>query len=76
MLYQQFKAEKPNEKAVGDITYQKTKLGVYLAAVIDLYNREVIEYEVSRRLGSELACFTLGNVTAKKRKTEICDISQ
>ena len=32
----------PNQKWVGDITYLKTKSGwMYLAAVMDLYNREV-----------------------------------
>jgi len=37
-----FKAELPNRIWVGDITYIKTSIGfVYLAAVIDLFNREI-----------------------------------
>lgn len=64
-------AEKPDEKWVGDITYLKTSLGwVYLAAVIDLYNREVIGYSVSRSIDSELTCRALGNALVKRKRKE------
>jgi transposase InsO family protein len=40
--------EGPNIVWAGDITYIKTKIGwVYLAVVMDLYNREVIDYATS-----------------------------
>ena len=69
IVQQQFSPEKPNEKWVGDITYLRTKLGwVYLAAVIDLYNREVIGYAISKWIDAELACQTLSNAIARNGK--------
>ena len=68
-VQQQFRPEKPNEKWAGDITYLKTKLGwVYLAAVIDLYNREVIGYSISKKIDAELACRALSNAIARNGK--------
>ena len=47
--------EQKNQVWVGDITYIKTKIGwVYLAAVIDLYNREVIGYALSKSIDADL----------------------
>ncbi len=43
LLAQNFKAEAPNQKWAGDITYLATSEGwLYLAVVIDLYSRQVI----------------------------------
>ncbi|PKM71894.1 MAG: hypothetical protein CVU91_12145 [Firmicutes bacterium HGW-Firmicutes-16] len=62
LLKQNFRAEKADKVWVGDITYIKTTLGwVYLAAVIDLYNREVIGYSVSKQIDTELVKRALGN---------------
>ena len=62
---QEFNPMSPNEKWVGDITYLKTRLGwVYLAAVIDLYNREVIGYAISKKIDADLACQALSNAIA------------
>lgn len=62
LLNQNFRTEKPDKVWVGDITYIKTTLGwVYLAAVIDLYNREVIGYAVSKQIDTEHAKRALGN---------------
>ena len=48
---QEFKLENANEVWVGDITYLRTSLGwVYIAAVMELYNREIIVYAVSRKI--------------------------
>ena len=67
-LNRDFHAANPDEKWVGDITYLKTSLGwVYLAAVIDLYNREVIGYSISRSIDSELTCSALGNALIRRR---------
>ena len=53
---QNFNPQKLNQVWAGDITYIKTKLGfVYLAAVLDLCNREVIGYQVAKRIDTELA---------------------
>lgn len=38
---------------------------MYLAVVIDLYNREVIGYAVSKRIDAELACQALSNAIAR-----------
>ena len=62
VLNRDFRSEGPNQKLVGDITYLKTRLGwVYLATVMDLYNREIIGYAVSRTIDTELVCRALGN---------------
>ena len=69
IVSQDFSSDAPNRKWVGDITYIKTVLGwVYLAAVIDLFNREVIGYEVSRNINTELACGALGNALLRRGK--------
>jgi len=63
---QKFKAETPSSVWMGDITYIKTKIGfVYLAAVIDLYNREVIGYSISKEIDTELVKAALGNAITK-----------
>jgi len=55
VLNQEFKPEEPNEVWAGDITYIKTVLGyVYLAVVVDLFNREIIGYSVSKSIDVEL----------------------
>lgn len=66
LTQQNFKAEKRNQVWVEDITYLKTKLGwVYLAAVINLYNREVIGYAVSKKIDTELIKRALGNAIGR-----------
>lgn len=66
LLEQNFTAEKRNQVWVGDITYIKTTIGwVYLAAIIDLYNREVIGYAVSKNINTELVKNALGNAIAR-----------
>ena len=48
VLEQDFTAEKPNQKWVGDITYLETTTGFeYLATVIDLYSRRIVGYAFS-----------------------------
>ena len=55
----------------GDITYIPTNLGwVYLAAVLDMKNKEVIGYEVSRNIDSELCKRALSNALALRGKHE------
>ncbi len=43
---------------------------MYLAAVIDLYNWEVIGYAVSRKIDADLACEALGNAIARNGRPE------
>lgn len=60
LLNRDFHAARPNEKWVTDITYlifngQK----LYLSAIKDLYNNEIIAYQISRRNDLKLVmeCF-------------------
>ena len=42
-------------KLVTDITYLPTDEGwIYMAAVMDLWNREIVSYKVSRHMSIEL----------------------
>ena len=60
-----FSPEKLNKVWAGDITYIQTNLGwVYLAAVLDLKNKEVIGYEIGKNIDSELPMNALGNAIA------------
>jgi len=66
---QLFEVDSPNVIWAGDITYIKTVLGfVYLAVVIDLYNREIIGYSISRTADAELVKGALGNAIARTGK--------
>ncbi len=72
IVKQQFRPGRMNEIWAGDITYLKTKLGwAYLAVVMDLYNREVIGYAVSRKMNAELVCRALMNAVARNRKPKL-----
>ncbi|HAM62511.1 MAG: hypothetical protein A2Y20_01775 [Firmicutes bacterium GWF2_51_9] len=54
-LDRDFDVEEPNAVWCGDITYIKTIEGwVYLAMVLDLFNREVIGYAMSKKPNSQL----------------------
>jgi transposase InsO family protein len=66
LVNQEFTTENENEVWVSDITYIKTKLGwVYLAVVMDLYNREIIGYSVSKRIDTELVLRAVSNALGK-----------
>jgi transposase InsO family protein len=55
LLGQKFEASEPNKIWVSDITYVATDEGwLYVAAVKDLYNREVVGYAMSERMTQEL----------------------
>ncbi len=62
LLKLNFRTEKPDKVWVGDITYIKSTFGwVYLAAVIGLYNLEVIGYAISKQIDTALVKHALGN---------------
>ena len=49
LLNRNFKAEKPNEKCVTDITeFKVNNEKLYLSPIVDLFNGEVISYNLSR----------------------------
>ena len=55
ILERNFSSECPMEKLVTDITYLLTNEGwVYLAAVMDLWNREIISYKIGRYMSLDL----------------------
>jgi len=57
LLARNFKAERPNEKWVSDITYIPTAEGwLYLAGVMDLYSRKIVGWAMDKRMTSELVC--------------------
>jgi transposase InsO family protein len=56
VLCRNFKAQKPNEKWVTDITYVETKEGwLYVTAIIDLFSRKVIGYSMADHMKTQLA---------------------
>ena len=62
VIKRDFSPEKLNCSWAGDITYIQTNLGwVYLAAVLDLKNKEVIGYDISKNIDTELSMKALGN---------------
>ncbi len=71
LVRQEFRPEGPNAVWAGDITYIKTKIGwVYLAVVMDLYNREVIGYATSQKIDTELVKRALGEAIGRYPDTE------
>lgn len=64
---QSFTIPEKNRVWAGDITYIKTSIGwVYLAVVIDLFNREVIGYDISKRIDTQLVKNALGNAIGRR----------
>jgi transposase InsO family protein len=67
LLNRDFHASKPNEKWVTDITYLIFNgQRLYLSAIKDLYNNEIIAYQISRRNDLKLVMDTLKQ--AKKKR--------
>ncbi|PEE32773.1 DDE-type integrase/transposase/recombinase, partial [Bacillus cereus] len=71
-LNREFQASKPNEKWVTDITYLIFNgQRLYLSAIKDLYNNEIIAYETSRRNDLKLVLDTLKKAKKKRNVTGI-----
>jgi transposase InsO family protein len=69
VLNRDFKAEKPNEKWVTDITYVDTMEGwLYLVAIIDLFSRKVIGYATADHMRTELVVSALQMAIGRGRK--------
>jgi putative transposase len=69
VLNRDFKAEKPNEKWVTDITYVATLEGwLYVVAIIDLFSRKVIGYAMSDNMRAELVVNALQMALGRGRK--------
>ena len=71
ILKRDFEAKKANEKWVTDVT--EFKVGsekLYLSPIMDLYNGEIIAYEMSRRPAYELVGNMLGKALKKLKPGE------
>jgi transposase InsO family protein len=69
VLSRNFKAEKPNEKLVTDITYVSTREGwLYVVAIIDLFSRKVIGYSMADNMRTEFVVDALKMAIGRGRK--------
>lgn len=63
ILNRDFSADKPLQKLVTDISYFKIKSGwLYLSAVMDLFNNEIVTFRMSRHADSNLAVDTINSL--------------
>ena len=67
VLGRDFTAYKPNQKWVSDITYIRITTGwVYLAVIIDLFNRQVVGWAVSKNINCKLICKAFNNAVRER----------
>ena len=63
-----FSVAAPDKVRVGDITYVWTAEGwLYLATVIDLFNRQVVGFAMGERMGAQLAVDALRMAWFRRR---------
>lgn len=68
ILEREFIRERPNEVWTSDITYIRTEEGwLYLAAVLDLYSRKVIGWQLDKRINSDLVEKALKNALIDRK---------
>lgn len=68
LLDRDFEVEEPNRTWVSDITYIPTDEGwLYLAGVVDLYNREVVGWSMSEKIDRYLVIAALDMATGRKK---------
>jgi transposase InsO family protein len=71
VLEQDFKATKPNEKWVADITYIPCRQGkLYLASILDLYTKQIVGWKLSDRMTLDLTLDALKMAYAAKKPSE------
>jgi putative transposase len=69
-LAREFKATRPDEKWLGDITYVATAEGwLYVAGVLDVYTRGVVGWAMGATMGQELVLAAL-EMALKRRQPE------
>ncbi|MFE8073137.1 IS3 family transposase [Marinobacteraceae bacterium S3BR75-40.1] len=70
-LNREFDVEKPNERWVTDITYIRTHEGfLYLAAVLDLFSRQVVGWSMKPRMSTDLVMDALLMAAWRRRPKE------
>ena len=68
LLNGKFEAEMKNQIWSSDITYIRTNEGwMYLAVVLDVYNREIIGWSLSQRAASDLVVKALTMAVSKRK---------
>lgn len=68
LIGREFRAELPDQRWCGDITYVKTWQGwAYLATVIDLYSRKVVGWAVADHMRTELVTAALQMALTHRR---------
>lgn len=68
LLDRRFQAEKPNQKWVTDITqYRVGEVWLYLSAIKDLYNNEIVAYQMSLRNDKQLVLQTFSKAFEKEK---------
>ena len=68
ILKRNFKADKPNQKWTTDITYLIFKnKRLYLSTILDLYDRKVVAYKISKFNNNQLVIDTLNEAISKRK---------
>lgn len=68
VLNREFNASNPNQKWVTDITFLPyNQKNLYLSAVLDIYNNEVIAYRIGKRNDLNLVLETVQKATYKRK---------
>ena len=68
LLKRNFKADKPNQKWCTDITYLIYNGGrAYLSSIIDLYDKKIVAYVISRSNDNKLVIDTILQAIAKRK---------
>lgn len=68
LLKQEFRAEKPNEKWVADLTYIATQEGwLYVATVLDLFSRKIVGLAMGERMTADLVSQALQQALIHRR---------
>lgn len=78
LLNRDFTSDKPNNKWVTDITYIKYNNGnkrIYLSAIEDLYNREIISYKISTNLDMSFVEDTIGEAFSRLTSSQLSNLT-
>src|SRR5690606_24456658 len=68
VLNRQFEADQPDRKWVTDVTYLTVNgQRMYLSVILDLFNNEVVSYQLSHHAGLELVMHTVKQAMEKRK---------
>ena len=71
LVDRQFSAEAPNQLWVSDITYIRTRQGwLYLAAILDVYSRQIVGWSMDSFLGQELVLKALRQALGRRESAQ------